>query len=353
MDRLSLEGATDSICGNAKVLIVDDVEDNREILRRRMTRIGYDVTTVNDGASALQHIEAYDYNLVLLDWMMPGMSGIETLKRIRLNRTPSDLPVIITTARTANDDVIEALTAGANDYITKPFDASVALARIQVQEAKQWAMRQLREANILLRKTNRQLVLEIEERRKAEEKALFMANHDAMTGLANRKKFFGELEHHPADLTTVKDIYFLDLDGFKLINDRHGHDVGDEVLKIVARRLESALEAGGCVARLGGDEFVVLRVLQKAPAAARFADAIRAAIDKPMKIGDRVHAVGVSIGHARHKGGTLSVDEIMRKADADMYDDKAKRKKGRGAPSADAASATVTKKPWSMLPRVS
>src|SRR6185436_17281605 len=118
---------------NATLLLVDDDAMNRDALSRRLTRTGYKVLTAESGADALGMIKTHRIDAVLLDVMMPGMSGLETLRSLRLSRSVSDLPVIMVTAKDGSDDVVEALDLGANDYVTKPIDYAVALARIRAQ----------------------------------------------------------------------------------------------------------------------------------------------------------------------------------------------------------------------------
>ena len=117
----------------ARILVVDDDEANRESLSRRLRRRGYDVDVAVDGQTALAAIDAGDFDLILLDVMMPGISGLEVLTRLRRTRPPTDLPVIMATARDASENVVEALNLGANDYVTKPLDFPVVLARTATQ----------------------------------------------------------------------------------------------------------------------------------------------------------------------------------------------------------------------------
>ncbi|MGR3274767.1 response regulator [Acaryochloris marina NIES-2412] len=114
-----------------KLLVVDDVEANRDMLSRRLQRKGYEVALADSGEAALELIATTEITLVLLDIMMPGIGGIETLKRIRQTYSQEELPVIMATAKDASENVVEALELGANDYITKPIDLPIALARIQ------------------------------------------------------------------------------------------------------------------------------------------------------------------------------------------------------------------------------
>lgn len=116
-----------------RLLVVDDGEDNRTILRRRFTRLGYEVMEAEDGAKALKLIAAYPFDLVLLDIMMPGIDGLEVLRRVRETKSQAELPIIMVTGKSASEDVVEALNLGANDYVTKPVDIEVAYARAEMQ----------------------------------------------------------------------------------------------------------------------------------------------------------------------------------------------------------------------------
>lgn len=131
---------------------MDDVEANRDMLGRRLQRKGYEVVLADSGEAALERIATTDITLVLLDIMMPGIGGIETLKRIRQTYSQEELPVIMATAKDASENVVEALELGANDYITKPIDLPVALARIQshlkTREASVAARQQLLESTV-------------------------------------------------------------------------------------------------------------------------------------------------------------------------------------------------------------
>ncbi|MCZ7680607.1 MAG: response regulator [Sandaracinaceae bacterium] len=114
-----------------RVLVVDDHEDNLDLLRRRLERKGYDVGTVTSGPDALGVLEREDIDIVILDVMMPGMSGLEVLETVRRTRSSEELPIIMATAKAESADVIEALDKGANDYVVKPIDLDVLLARMR------------------------------------------------------------------------------------------------------------------------------------------------------------------------------------------------------------------------------
>jgi diguanylate cyclase (GGDEF)-like protein len=155
-----------------------------------------------------------------------------------------------------------------------------------------------------------------------------LAGHDGLTGLANRRRFTEELDRRISDRSEVDTVIFGDLDGFKAVNDVHGHHAGDEVLRIVAERLAAEIRPEDLVARLGGDEFAVLcRGLGEADARGLMAR-LRAAVAEPIAIGGTTVSVGLSIGVADSFDGQ-GLDDLLRTADERMYDDKASRTAAR------------------------
>ena len=140
-----------------RVLVVDDDLANRESLSRRLSRRGYVADTAEDGAGALAAIEAGDYDVILLDVMMPGMSGLEVLTKVRVTRSAVDLPIVMATARDAAENVVEALGLGANDYVTKPLDFPVVLARVATQVQLRRSVREVRSLQDDLARRNAEL----------------------------------------------------------------------------------------------------------------------------------------------------------------------------------------------------
>jgi DNA-binding response OmpR family regulator len=129
-----------------RLLVVDDDAYNRDMLSRRLYRRGYEVTVAVDGNEALALIEEKHFDLVLLDNMMPGLSGLDLLRLLRATYNPTDLPVIMVTAQSESDNIVQALKAGANDYVEKPVDFPVAAARIQKELARRTTAAALRES---------------------------------------------------------------------------------------------------------------------------------------------------------------------------------------------------------------
>ena len=118
---------------HGRILVVDDNEMNRDLLSRRLARKGHSVEVAEDGRQALEMVEAGCFELVLLDIMMPGIDGYEVLRKLREDHEPADLPVIMATAKSESEDIVAALKMGANDYVTKPFDFPVVVARVTTQ----------------------------------------------------------------------------------------------------------------------------------------------------------------------------------------------------------------------------
>jgi signal transduction histidine kinase len=162
--------------GAGRILIVDDVADNRAILARRFQRRGFEVVEADSGARALALVADETFDAVLLDVVMPDMNGLEVLRQIREQRTELELPVIMVTGRAESKDMVDALTAGANDYITKPVDFAVALLRVSTQVGRRQAVEQARLASLELSRANEDL-----ERRIAERTAELVASNAQLT----------------------------------------------------------------------------------------------------------------------------------------------------------------------------
>ncbi len=332
-----------------RLLIVDDVLENREILKRRFERQGFHVTEASGGIAALDVMEHETFDLILLDMMMPDLSGLEVLAHIRSKHTAGALPVIMVTAKTQSEDIVDALSRGANDYITKPVDFSIALARVVTQidrrhaETKIHQMNEaLAEANEALERrvadrtkdlvhANEQLRSEIEQRERTQATITHLAHHDALTGLGNRMLFHKELgdalahrQRHGGDLAVL----FIDLDGFKAINDTLGHATGDMLLKNLATRLRNTLREGDKIGRLGGDEFAILQFGARQPnSASALATRLIETIQAPFSVNGQSLVVGASIGIAQAEGDYQDSTQLLRAADLAMYRAKAE---GRG-----------------------
>jgi diguanylate cyclase (GGDEF)-like protein len=331
--------------GNAdlrpRLLIVDDVSDNRMILSRRFERRGFLVTEAESGLAAIELIEKETFDLVLLDVMMPGIDGMETLKRIRSQKSAFALPVIMVTAKSEGANIVEALECGANDYVTKPVDFSVALARVNTQISRRRAEQQVELANEQLRRTNevlearvnertrrladanQRLKEEIADREELQAKSQYLAYHDSLTGLGNRLLFKEQLEQALTEETMTSHppaILFVDLDGFKAVNDTGGHSVGDLLLKSLAAKLRDLLPPTDRIARLGGDEFAILQMSSAQPSSSiALAEKIIEVAGHPQTIEGHDVTVGASVGITVVHPGKMNAETALKCADLALY----------------------------------
>ena len=341
--------ADDNTSVRPRLLIVDDISDNRTILTRRFQRRGFDVVEAECGLTAIELIDKESFDLVLLDVMMPGMDGIETLKRIRSENSASALPVIMVTAKSESTNIVDALELGANDYVTKPVDFAVALARVNTQISRKRAVERVALANEELCKVNedlerrveertsrlidanQRLKVEIADREESQARSQYLAYHDSLTGLGNRLLFKEQLEEALTDDSVASHplaVLFLDLDGFKAVNDTLGHSIGDLLLKSVAAKLRDILPRTDRIARLGGDEFAILQISAAQPGSSiALAKKIIEVVGQPNSIDGHDVTVGASVGIAVARPGDMNTDNFLKSADLAMYSAKSD---GRG-----------------------
>jgi diguanylate cyclase (GGDEF)-like protein len=217
-----------------QVLAAEDNPVFQSMLRTLLTKWGYRAVMARDGNEAWNILESDEApRLAVLDWMMPGLDGVEICRRLRaLQREPYTY-ILLLTGRTESHDLIEGMDAGADDYLTKPFNAHELRVRIR-------AGRRILDLQDALRQ---------------------QATHDGLTGLLNRNSVLGKLEEelsrsgrHSEPVAVV----MADLDRFKSINDTYGHLAGDAVLREAARRLKAASRTYDAVGRYGGEEFLVV-----------------------------------------------------------------------------------------------
>lgn len=294
---------------SADILLVDDDLTNAEMLARRLRRLGYRIETCSDGAQACRLLESRVFDLVLLDIIMPGMSGLEVLSRLRQAQTMTELPVIMVTARDTSDDIVTALEYGANDYITKPVDFPVATARIHTHLLLRQTMMALAKANC-----------EIEH----------MAMHDELTHIANRRHFNERLSVEvklASRLNFPVSVVVVDVDKFKHINDNYGHQIGDKALQAIAEFLSAWVRREtDLVARLGGDEFILLLPGTDQHGCEILLATMRQQMQRltvPVDVRDEQVAIALSFGSATlYPTANTNPYDIIHSADNAMYADK-------------------------------
>jgi len=222
-----------------QILVVDDAKENIRVLSTLLRDHGQ-VAFALDGETALQKAAQLAPDLILLDIEMPGMDGMEVLRRLRAEEATQSIPVIFVTGRNEADDEEAGLKLGAIDYITKPFKPTIVQARVQNQLLLRHYARSLETANIKLER---------------------LANTDPLTGARNRRFFMAQLKTEFERIVRYQrpcSVLMLDIDHFKQVNDTFGHDVGDEALIAFHETVLGVLRKQDVLARMGGEEFAVL-----------------------------------------------------------------------------------------------
>ncbi|MGK5069413.1 GGDEF domain-containing response regulator [Janthinobacterium sp. AD80] len=288
----------------AKILVVDDSPDNVDLMLEILRDAGYsNVTATMRPAQVCPLHKEHCYDLILLDLQMPELNGFQVMKGLKEIEHGGYLPVLALTAQPSFK--IAALEAGARDFISKPFDLMEVHKRIH---------------NML---EVRLLYKELAQYSKQQQE---LALHDPLTGLPNRRLLEDRIEHtlqQSARNRGKSAILYLDLDGFKAINDSYGHGYGDDILKMVATRLVGASRKEDTVARIGGDEFVIVlgNLAGKGDAREPAAKLIEV-ISEPYFINDLTLRLSTSIGIAIYPDDATSVESLLGVADTALYEAK-------------------------------
>jgi two-component system cell cycle response regulator len=297
-----------------KILVAEDDATSLFMLQSLLEKWGYETVALSDGVEALSVLNGEDPPfLAILDWMLPGLSGPEICRRLRMGEEArKGRPyqyIIMLTVKGEKENVVAGLDAGADDYVTKPFDSQELQMRIKVGERILLLQEQLRKA----------------------------ALYDALTGLPNRRAVIDGLEGEFARSERSGEsfaIALLDLDHFKEVNDRYGHLTGDSVLAESARRIRSAVRSYDLVGRYGGEEFLLVFPGLKGDDALRICERVCSVIEKkpffpaPQQGSGTPFTVTASLGICEWNPSSSGPDEMLMGADQALY--RAKRK-GRNA----------------------
>jgi diguanylate cyclase (GGDEF)-like protein len=317
---MSATGSARSKRQPPRVLIVDDDPDTRELLRRVCIDLNAVVEEATDVAGAIDQLRHTRPDLVLLDMVLPDTEGLELLSALRADPASGQVPVIVVSARHDTRSKVEALEAGAHDYLAKPFDLQEMLARIGAQLRIRRGWEELERRNLELRVANERL----------EE----LASTDELTGLENARSFHERLREEflrAERYETPLSLVMTDLDGFKEVNDEHGHGAGDRIIAQVAQRLRAQARATDIVSRYGGDEFAFLLPHTDVHEAEKFAWRLCTKVDTaPLRLPmGGVVPTSLSCGVAAWpaSGGIGVARELFLTADRALYEAK---RRGRG-----------------------
>ncbi|GAB4330771.1 MAG: diguanylate cyclase [Dehalococcoidia bacterium] len=289
-----------------RILLAEDDRFVAHVLSRALQQMGHEVTGVANGREAWELLQRRHYRVVMSDWVMPELDGIELCKRIR-----RDLPanpytyVIMLTARNAREHRIEGLNAGVDEFLTKPVDEEELHARLGTAQRL-----------IAMQDEIHRHALELDRLRREAE---YHATHDDLTGVLNRRAWFVRaLRERPDAIATI------DLDHFKRVNDQYGHPAGDHVLKEVVWRIEHCLGDDGVLGRLGGEEFAIAFHVPLLVATRIAQDVVRAIAAAPIVLPGGGHlTVTISAGIAGIPPGEewsrAALDLAYERADQALY----------------------------------
>jgi two-component system, cell cycle response regulator len=294
-----------AVLTDKRILVIEDSPVYRHLITGHLREWGFEMVIAKNGEEGWKILERSDSpKLALMDWVMPGMDGVEICRKLReRNLSDSYVYSILLTSKDTRADLVKALEAGADDYLAKPFDEHELKARLLV------GMR---------------IVGLQEELIAARERMRYAATRDALTGLLNRREILEFLGRELARAAREKQplsVMMVDIDHFKLVNDELGHTVGDEVLKEVAKRLKLKLRIYDGVGRYGGEEFLMILPGCDLTSALIRADQIRSAVSNTaVTTAKTSRKVTLSMGVAvTDADSALEMEALLHQADCALY----------------------------------
>ena len=294
----------------AKILIVDDTKANLVALQVLLKPINANIVVAESGEQALQVAQNEDHiALILLDVQMPVMDGFEVATLLNGDERTRSIPIIFITATQDDAQIEKAYLSGAVDYIQKPIRKTPLLSKVRVF-LDLWLLRY-------------GLELEVEQRRAAEHRVEHLATHDPLTNLSNRRGLYealNELIYRSQRYKFSSAVIYVDLDGFKNVNDHFGHDAGDRLLTQVAANFKGIVRQTDSVARIGGDEFIVLITdIDGETSLISKIESLLNEASRPLEFEGHNITVGASIGIALYPEHGADAETLLHHADQAMY----------------------------------
>jgi diguanylate cyclase (GGDEF)-like protein len=315
-----------------RILIADDDATSRLLLKAMASKLGHECLVAEDGSSAWELLASGGIDVLLTDWMMPGVDGPELCRRARDELSAHYVYIVLITGLGHPEKILEGMGAGADDYLVKPVDPFAVQTRLVAAERVTGLHRQVVDFRARLERANHEL--------------LGLSLTDALTGLGNRRRMEEDLARTHARALRVGRSFgmaLFDIDHFKLYNDHYGHLAGDDALRRVAQCLDKQARAGETVYRYGGEEFLLLLPDCSVADAAVAAGRIRQAVTElgiPHAPSTALPVVTLSGGvFCWAPGSTLSVAGMLRQADEALYQAKSA---GRNRVHAAAAPSIVS-----------
>ena len=296
-----------------RILIADDEPTSLMVLRSLVSKHGHECIVAPDGSSAWNLLSSEGIEVLLTDWMMPGVDGPELCRRVREELTDRYIYIVLITGLGQREQILEGMSAGADDYLVKPVDPFVLQTRLVAAERVTALHRQVSHFRAQLEQANLEL--------------LGQSLTDALTGLGNRRQMEQELADTHARAHRIAQPYsvaLFDIDHFKLYNDRYGHVAGDQALRKVAHSLEALTRAGESAFRYGGEELLLLMpdcgAIEAATAARRVCQAVSDLgilhENRPTSPPVVTLSAGVSCWNPL---ASASVTDVVRQADEALY----------------------------------
>lgn len=299
-----------------RILCVDDMPAVLKLLDVQLSKSGYDVVCASNGREALSLLGDEDIRLVLSDWEMPEMDGLDLCRAVREADTAGYVYVVILTGNSKPEQLVEAFDAGADDYLVKPFSKYELLARLRGGERTIRLHDELSKQRLEVHKANAEMAV-------LNEKLERLATTDELTGLGNRREALRSLDESLANAERRSQpisCVLMDIDHFKNFNDTHGHDVGDVVLREIARTMRSTARKGERVFRLGGEEFLLVCPFAPLEEAEKAGERLRKAVEqKIITSGGLSLKVTISCGAAARDDETTGPNDLLKRADLALY----------------------------------
>ena len=285
-----------------KILVADDDITYRTILKAVLKKWNFEYTIVEDGDQAWSVLQEKDApQLLLLDWEMPNLTGLDLCKRIRNSETTSQAYIILLSSRLSTNDTVTALNAGANDYIYKPFENLELQARLRVGERMVQLQNQLESVRQQLH---------------------IQATQDSLTNLYNRRAILEALNTKIQEAKREQTTFCLcmcDIDYFKSVNDTYGHPVGDLVIKNVAKTIKNTLRPYDKVGRFGGEEFLLVLYAPK-EASYELIERIRKTVNNlQLRINGKLISISISMGYSCFTDKYETPEKFIAVADKALY----------------------------------
>jgi len=301
-----------------RILIAEDETVSRRVLKMTLESWGHEVIEARDGAVALQILQNDSPpKLAILDLSMPEMDGIKVCNQVRQNSSATPTYIILLTANTRKELIVTGLEAGADDYVTKPFDTDELHARVKVG---------MRMVDLQMSLAQRVAELEL-----AQESLRNLSLTDDLTGLYNRRGFFALAKQQLSSARREgrhASLVYIDMDGLKRLNDTHGHEIGSRVIQEVGDILRETFRSSDLIARIGGDEFVVFETSNDQIDEGTDVQRLQDNVTRHNAQQARDYEISLSIGVASmDSDSSMTLEELLKNGDKTMYQQKRSKRR--------------------------